>query len=241
MIGTLVNTVTVLAGGAIGLLLGRGLGDRIQQAVTYMLGISTSIIGLNGLITLMVRVDPATGTLSSSGELLLLVSLTLGAVAGELLDIDRRLDTLGRHLEQKLGTGNFSRGFVSASLLFCVGAMAIVGSLSDGLTGDSSVLLLKSALDFIAAIVLASTLGVGVLFSAATVLVYQGSISMGAGLLAPVLTGPLLDNICMVGYGVVLCIGINFFGVVKIKTANLIPGLLVPVMYNVLALLKNLW
>ena len=240
MTGTIVNTVAVIAGGLIGLLCRRGLNEKIQQAMTYMLGIATCVIGANGLISTMITAG-SDGRLSSSGELLLLVSLAVGTVLGELLRLDDRLSRLGDRIEARLGASNFSKGFISASLLFCVGAMTIIGALNDGLTGDSGVLLIKSALDFIAAIVLASTLGAGVPFAAVTVLVYQGALSLCAGFLAPVLAGELLQEICMVGYAVVLCIGINFFGGVKIKTANLLPSLLVPVVYNLLMMLKTLW
>lgn len=241
MTGTLVNVAAVIAGGCIGLGLKRGLNQRVQQAVTTMLGLSTAIIGINGVLSIMLTADTATGKISSAGEMLLLVSLAVGAAIGELLHIEDRLERVGDGIEARLGAGGFSRGFISASILFCVGAMTIIGSLSDGLTGDSSVLFIKSALDFIAAIIMASTLGIGVLFAAVTVLIYQGGLTLGAGLLAPYLTGVLLDQICMVGYAIVICIGINFFGVVKIKTANLIPALLVPVVYNMLMLLKILW
>lgn len=229
MTGTLVNTAAVAAGGLIGLALGRGLNEKIEKSVTYVLGIATCTIGANGMLTTMVTADPATGRLSSSGELFLLVCLALGAVIGETLGIEDWLGGLGDRIERRFRASNFSRGFVSASILFCVGAMTIIGSMNDGLYGDSSVLLVKSALDFIAAIILASTLGVGVPFAAATVLVYQGALTLSAGLLAPVLVGELRNNICMVGYAIVLCIGINFFGGVKIKTANLLPALLLPV------------
>lgn len=230
MTGTLVNTAAAAAGGLIGLALGRGLNEKIEKSVTYVLGIATCTIGANGMLTTMVTADPATGRLSSSGELFLLVCLALGAVIGEALGIEDWLGGLGDRIERRFRASNFSRGFVSASILFCVGAMTIIGSMNDGLYGDSSVLLVKSALDFIAAIILASTLGVGVPFAAATILVYQGGLTLSAGLLAPVLVGELRNNICMVGYAIVLCIGINFFGGVKIKTANLLPALLLPVL-----------
>lgn len=240
MTGTLVNTVAVLAGGCIGLGLRRGLNERVQQTVTTMLGLSTGIIGLNGLLALMLTADTATGKISSGGEMLLLVSLAAGGALGELLGIEDGLERVGDRVERRLGASNLSKGFISASILFCVGAMTVVGALNDGLTGDSSILFIKSTLDFIAAIILASTLGIGVLLAAVTVLVYQGGLTLCAGLLAPYLTGALLDQICMVGYAIVICIGINFFGVVKIKTANLLPALLVPVVYNMLMLLKTL-
>ena len=233
MTGTFVNTAAVAAGGCIGLLLKRGLSERMEKTVTAMLGVAACVIGANGLITTMISTDPATGRLSSSGELLLLVCLAVGSVIGEALGIEEWLGGLGERIEKRLHAGDFSRGFISASILFCVGAMTSIGSLNEGLYGDSSVLLVKSALDFIAAIILASTLGWGVLFAAATVLVYQGALTLSAGLLAPVLTGVLRDNICMVGYAVVLCIGINFFGVVRIRTANLLPALLLPALVPV--------
>ena len=131
-------------------------------------------------------------------------------------------------------------GYISASVLFCVGAMTIMGAIQDGLGQGYSILLTKSSLDFIASIILAASLGVGVLCSALTVLLYQGGLTLLAGVLQGVLAGALLDQLCMVGYAIVLCIGINFFGVVKIKTASLLPALLVPLLYNVPMLLKTL-
>lgn len=249
MTGTWINCAAVLAGGGLGLLLRRGLSERLQTAVTQMLGLATVVIALNGLLSTMLSADPETGKISSSGEMLLLVSLVLGALFGTLLDIDGALERLGRAIEGRLHADHFARGFVGASLLFCVGAMAIVGPLNDGLSGDISILLVKSALDFVSSIVLASTLGAGVLFAAATVLVFQGALTLLAGALSQVLVGALLNNMIMVGYSIVVCVGVNFFGVLKIKTANLLPALLVPVLYqvaapcvyNLLKLLKSLW
>lgn len=241
MTGTIINTIAVICGGCIGLGVKKGLPERINQAVTYMLGLSTCVIGLNGLLASMLTVDTATGRLSSSGELLLLGSLALGTLVGELLHIEEGLDRAGDLVEKKLGASHFSKGFISASVLFCVGAMTIMGSIQDGLGQGYTILLTKSSLDFIASIVLAAGLGIGVPCSALTVLVYQGALTLLAGALKNVLVGALMDQICMVGYAVVICIGINFFGVVKIKTANLLPALLGPVLWNVTMLLKTLW
>jgi len=240
MTGTIINVIAVLAGGCIGLGIKKGIPERINQAVTYMLGLSTSVIGLNGMLGTMLTVDAATGRISSSGELLLLGSLAIGALCGELLRIEERLNSVGDLVEKRLGASHFSKGFISASVLFCVGAMTIMGSIQDGLGQGYSILLTKSSLDFIAAIILAASLGVGVPCSALTVLVYQGGLTLLAGALAGVLAGTLLDQLCMVGYAIVVCIGINFFGVVKIKTASLLPALLVPLLYNVPMLLKTL-
>lgn len=235
LIGTIVNAAAILAGGGIGLIIKKGLNKKLEHAITQMLGLTTVVIAGGGLITRMITVDPATGKLSSGGELLLLVSLVLGALAGTLLDIDGALERWGARLEKRFGgSGGFAPGLISATLLFCVGAMAIMGSFNDGLSGDHTVLFVKSALDFISSIVLGATLGAGVLGAAVTTFAYQGALTLCAGALSGVLVGALLDQICIVGYAIVACIGINFFGAVKIKTANLLPALLVPLFYQLL-------
>ena len=232
MTGTIVNATAVVVGGGLGLVLKKGLPEKLEKAVTQMLGLSILIIGLNGIITSMITIKPD-GGLASSGELLLLASLVIGVILGEQFDIDGKLDSMGRYIESRAKADGFSKGFISASLLFCIGAMTIVGSLNDGLRGDSSVLFIKSALDFITSIILASSLGFGVMFSAIPVLVYQGAITLAANWIAPLISDNLLSIICMVGYAIVACIGINFLEFAKIKTANLLPALLVPVVYYV--------
>ncbi len=137
-----------------------------------------------------------------------------------------------------MGTEGFAKGFITASLVFSVGAMAILGSLNEGLRGDSSVLLVKSTIDFITAIILGSTLGAGVPFSGVTVFLYQGAITIAAGFIAPIVSDELLGMICMVGYCIVICIGTNFLGATKIKTANLLPALFGPVIYNIFRFVK---
>ena len=235
MTGTIINTLAVIVGGCIGLCIKKGLPAHIEQAVTYMLGLSTCVIGLNGLLSTMLTVDAATGRVSSSGELLLLGSLAAGTLAGELLRIEDRLEGIGAAIDKRLGASHFAKGYISASVLFCAGAM------QDGLGQGYTILLTKSSLDFIASIVLAAGLGVGVPFSAVTVLLYQGALTLLAGTLRDVLAGALMDQVCMVGYAIVISIGINFFGVVRLKTANLIPALLGPVLWNVTIGLKTLW
>ncbi len=230
MTGTIVNAVGIVAGGFIGLLLKKGLPERLEKAIMKMLGLSILIIGLNGIITSMVKVLPG-GGLSSSGELLLLFSLVVGAALGEHFDVEGKLDRMGRYIETRTRADGFSKGFISASIIFCIGAMAIIGSINDGLRGDSSVLFIKSALDCITSVILGSTLGFGVMFSAVPVLLYQGAMTLAAGWVAPLISDDLLAAFCMVGYAVVACIGINFLELTKIKTANLLPSLLVPVVY----------
>lgn len=232
MTGTIVNVVAIVAGSLLGLLLKRGMPKRVEETLMKIMGVSVLIIGLNGIINSMFVID-ADGGLSSSGELLMLCSLVIGAVIGELLNIDDHLNRFGSYIEAKTKADGFSRGFISASIIYCVGAMAIIGSLNDGLTGDSSVLFIKSALDGVNSIIFGASLGIGVAFSAIPVLIYQGGISLLAGVLAPLISDVLLNNICAVGYVIVACIGMNISGICKIRVANLLPALVVPVIYQV--------
>ncbi|WMJ84514.1 DUF554 domain-containing protein [Oscillospiraceae bacterium LTW-04] len=240
MTGTIVNAAAIAAGAAIGLLFKKGLPKRIEENALKFVGTGVAILGLNGVICAMITADTATGLLSYEGGILLVLSLAAGGIIGELFCIEDKLYAGGVTIEKKLGAQGFAKGFVSASMLFCIGAMAIVGALSDGLNQDSSILFVKATLDGITSIVLAAALGYGVLFSALAVLVYQGLITLCAGLLAPVLDGTeLLNQICMVGYCIVLLIGTNMLGSTKVKTANLLPAMLGPVMYNFIMMLKN--
>lgn len=235
MVGTLANAGMVVAGGCAGLLVKKGVSARLQTAVNQATGLSVLVIGLCGTITNMVTVDPATGALSASDELLLVFSMVLGALVGESLDIEGRLNRLGDLAETRLHLQGVAHGFVNATLIYCVGAMAIVGSINDGLLGDPSTLITKGVIDGVTSIVLAASMGVGVLFSALPVLLYQGALTLGAGVLAPVLQGTLLRQICAVGYLLVGCIGVNFMSDrFHIKVANFLPALLVPVAWAVL-------
>ena len=223
MTGTLVNAAAIAAGGCVGLLLKKGVKGSHQDSINKALGVAVLVLGLNGVISSMFTVN-ADGTLASSGELLLIISLVLGTLAGGLSGL----------VERRLHLSGFAQSFVNGALIYCVGAMAIIGALNDGLRGDASVLYIKSLLDGISSVVLGATLGPGVIFAALPVLVYQGAISLLAGALEPFLAGELLGQICGVGYCLVLCIGINFLGMTKIKTANMLPALLVPVLWSFL-------
>ncbi len=234
MTGTLINAAAVAAGGSVGLLLKKSVARLDSDSINKAMGIAVIVLGLNGVISSMFTIG-ADGGLSSSGELLLIVSLVLGVIAGEALRIDDRLNGLSGLVEEKLHLTGFAQSFVNGTLIYCVGAMAIIGALNDGLRGDASVLYVKSLLDGISSVVLAATMGPGVIFAAVPVLLYQGAITLLAGAIEPLLTGALLDQICAVGYCLVLCIGVNFLGAAKIKTANLLPALLVPVMGHFIA------
>lgn len=226
----MVNAIAVIAGGLLGLIFKKGIKDSYQNSINKALGVAVLVIGVNGVIANMFSVTD--GVLSSSGELILVISLVIGTLLGEIIGIDAGLERLSLSIEKKFAKDNFAAGFMSATILFCVGAMAIIGSLNDGLTGDSTTLYVKSALDFTAAIVLSSTLGFGVIFSFIPLVLYQGAISLFAGALQNILYGVVLTQVCYVGYAIIICIGLNFLLRDKIKTANMLPALLVPIAYS---------
>lgn len=217
MLGTLVNTAAVAAGGLIGLLLKRGIPQRITDAVMQGIALCVIYMGISG-------------ALEGSKTLALIVSMALGAVIGTVLDLDGRLNRLGESVEGKLapgGQGSIATGFVTASLLFCVGAMGIVGSLQSGLTGDHTMLYTKSMLDFISSIVLCASLGVGVILSAVTLLLYQGLITLLAQAIAPILTDAVIAEMTCVGSLLIIGMGLNMLGVTKIKIMNYVPAVFI--------------
>lgn len=229
--GTLVNCITVILGAIIGLVFKKIIKQSWVDGINKALGVAIVVVGINGVLSNMLSFED--GKFSTSGEIILIVSLVVGTLVGEMLDLDGRFTRFSKKIEQKFNFGGFSAGFINATVLFCVGAMAIVGSLNDGISGDSTVLFIKSALDFTAAIVLSATLGIGVLFSFIPLLIYQGGITLLAGFIGNYLTGGvLLGQICYVGYSVIICIGLNFLITNKIKTLNMLPSLLVPVILS---------
>ena len=233
--GTLINAALIVLGGIIGLVFKKAVSKQMEYSIHKATGIAVLVIGICGVLSAMLRAD-ATGKISSSGELIWVVSLVVGTFIGELLTLEDRLNSDCKWLENKFKMSNFASGFISATMIYCVGAMAIVGSINDGLLGDSSTLITKGILDGVTSVVLAASLGYGVLFSAVPILLYQGGMTLLAGLLDKVLVGDLLNNICMVGYALVMCIGVNFLynSDKKIKTVNMLPSLLVPVVYAVI-------
>ena len=242
MFGTIVNVITVIIGGFIGILLKKNIKSEIMDNVMKAEGVAVLIIGMNGGLTNMLSVGEG-GKIVDNGGLVLLISLALGAFIGEVLKIDDRLNGLGTWVEKKVRSDGLSKGFISAFVIFCVGSMSIIGAVNDGLSGDSSVLLVKSTLDFITAMVLASTMGIGVVFACVPLFAYQGMISLFASYIKPVIESSpeMMIQFSMVGYAIIMCIGINFIAGPKIKTANLLPAMLVPVMCNLFKMVENLW
>ena len=230
--GTVINVLLIIAGGVIGLFCKKAVSREIEYSIHKATGVAVLIVGVCGVLSAMLKVDSG-GKITSSGELLLVVSLALGTFLGELLKIEDRLNRFSKKIESKLKISNFSTGFITASMIYCIGAMAIVGSINDGLLHDSSTLVTKGIIDGITSVVLAASLGYGVIFSCLPVLVYQGALTLFASFLGNVLAGELLNNVCMVGYCLVMCIGINFLynSDKQIRTANMLPSLLVPVLY----------
>lgn len=223
MTGTIINTLSIILAGLLGLVFRKGIPVNISRTMQDGLGLLIVAIGMQYAF-------------KAESIALVGVCLALGAVWGEWQRWEARLENLGVKLERVVGGGGggdrenlFVKGFVSATLLFCVGAMAIVGSLQDGLTHNYEILLVKSMLDGIFAMLFAASMGVGVLFSAIPLFIYQGSISMAAGFLKPLLTDPMLNNITALGGVLIAGIGLNAMGITRIRIANLLPGLfLVP-------------
>lgn len=235
MTGTLVNCIAVIIGGLIGLLFKKGIKPSYADSINRALGLAVLIIGINGVIANMFTVE--NDKISSSGELLLVVFLVVGTLIGELLKLDERFGRFCNKIENKFQAKGFASGFINGTVLFCVGAMSIIGSINDGLTGDSSILFVKSALDAVNAVIFGATLGFGVIFTCIPMLIYQGGISLLAGTLSDILQGELLEQVCMVGYAIIMAIGFNFLLEKKFKTLNMIPALILPVVYHYILIL----
>ena len=229
-LGTIINTAAIVAGGAGGALFGRFLKENVQDTLTKCCGISTLFIAVTGALEQMLSVE--NGAIVSHGAMLVIGCLTIGAVIGELLDLEGAFERFGEWLKQKTGNAKDKRfvdAFVTASLTVCIGAMAIVGSIEDGITGDYSILATKSVLDFIIIMVMSCSMGRGAVFSAIPVSVLQGSITALAGLLRPVMTAAALANLSMVGSVLIFCVGVNLVWGKKVRVANLLPAIVVAV------------
>lgn len=235
--GTLINAAAIVLATLLGVLFKRGLSDNIQKGIMFVLGLGLFAISLGWFLTDFLVIED--GSISTQGDLLIIIALVVGIIIGEWIDIDRRLSEGAYGIERKYNLPPLAKGFIAGTLIFCVGAMAIVGSLQDGISGDSTTLIIKSALDFVTALVLASFLGVGVALSAVSVLIYQGGITLLARAVAPVLTPDILASLSMVGNIILMAIGINFMELKKIKVANMLPALLIPIIYYLVLALFN--
>ncbi len=226
MLGTLVNAAAIVLGGAIGLLLKKGLPKKMADTLMIGLGLCTLYIGISGC-------------LAGENTLVLIVSMVIGTIIGEAIDLDDKINRLGQFLERRFAGKksdstaqkvSLAEGFVTSSLLFCVGAMAIVGSLQSGLTGNHETLFAKSMLDFVAAIIFASTLGVGVMLSASLLFLYQGSITLLAQFIEPYLTDPVIAEMNCVGNVIIIGLAMNMLGISKFKVMNFVPAIFLPIL-----------
>ena len=229
-LGTIINTGAIVAGGLAGILFGRFFEENVQDTLSKCCGVSTLMIGIAGALEKMLTLEK--GAISSGGSMLLVLCLTVGGVIGELLNLEGAFECFGRWLKEKTGNAKdkgFVNAFVTASLTVCIGAMAIVGSIQDGLTGDYSVLATKAVLDFIIIMVMSCSLGPGAAFSAIPVAILQGSVTALAGLVRPVMTEAALNNLSLVGSVLIFCVGINLLWGKKIRVASLLPAIVLAV------------
>lgn len=217
MLGVIVNAIAVVIGSSIGLLCKKGIPEKYSDAIMKGIALCTLYIGISG-------------SLKGENTIVLIFSMVFGAAAGTALNIDGFLNSVGDRLERKIGKSaeknTIAQGFVTASLLFCVGAMTLVGSLTAGLTGDNEMLFTKSVLDFISSMMLSVSLGIGVMFASVFVLVFQGAIALMAGLLEPVLSTAAINEIICAGSLMIIGLGLNMLGITKLKVANYMPGLI---------------
>ncbi len=236
-LGTLGNIALILIGSTIGMIIKGGLKQRFQETIMSGLGLAVMFIGISGALEgLLVTTD---GKIVSTNIMLMIVSLAIGGFIGEAINIEAKLDRVGEWLKVKLKVNKekdkgFVEGFVNSSLLFCIGAMAIIGSLRDGLSADPTMLLSKGIIDGVVAIFFASTLGIGVFFSVIPVGIYQGIITIASGFVEPFLSERLISNLSFIGSILIFAIGINMIFGKKIKTGNLLPAILVPIAYEII-------
>lgn len=233
--GTIINAAAIVAGGLCGLLFGKKIKERAQDTLLLVCGVSVLFLGIAGTVEKMMQVE--NGVLTSGRALFIVVCLALGAAAGELIDLESLFERFGGWLKIKTGSAKdtqFVNGFVTASLTVCIGAMAIVGAIEDGVSGDYSVLATKGVLDFVIVMVMTCTMGKGCIFSAIPVTIWEGLITVLAGFLRPLLNDEILSNISLIGSILIFCVGINLVWGKKIRVANLLPSLIFAVVFALL-------
>ena len=233
MTGTIINTAAIVAGGLCGHLFGRILKDRHQETLTMACGIGTLFLGIAGAMNYMLHHD----LLPGGGSMLLVACLALGGLIGEILNIERWFERFGEWLKMKTGNAKdkqFVNGFVTASLTVCIGAMAIMGSIQDGISGDWSTLGAKSILDLVIVMVMTCSMGKGCAFSAIPVFLWEGGLTLLASVIRPILTETALAYLSLVGSVLIFCVGINLVWGKKVRVANLLPAVILAVIASFL-------
>ncbi len=232
-LGTLINTAAILVGGLLGFLAGKGIKSSFQRTIEQALGLSTMFLGISGAMEKMLTAA-SDGTLSSAGSMMFILSMALGAIAGEWINLEGKFEQFGQwlktisHSEQDTG---FIDGFLTTSFTVCIGAMAIIGSIRDGIYGDYTILMAKSVLDFIIVMIMTASKGKGPVFSAIPVFVLQGGMTLLAKLIQPMMTDMALHNLSMVGSALIFCVGVNLVWGKTIKVANLLPAVVFAVIF----------
>ena len=234
-LGTIINVAAIVAGGVVGLIGGKWLSERCQETLIRSMGICVMVVGLAGALEKMLTVEG--GKLTSGGTMMLVISMALGGLFGEILNLDKRMEGFGRWLREKSGNGKdhqFLDAFITATMTVCIGAMAIVGAVEDGIHGNYTILAAKALMDFVIILVMASSMGKGCILSAIPVGLFQGSVTILARLVEPLLTVTALSNLSLVGSVLIFCVGVNLIWKNTIRVANLLPALIVAVAYALL-------
>lgn len=236
-LGTIINSLAIIAGGLIGIFFGNFFSQRIQDTLMKAVGLCVLFIGITGTMEKMLLIGD--GELTSTGTMMVITSFALGSLIGEALNIEDRIEQFGEWLKNKTGNGGdnqFVVAFVNTSLTVSIGAMAVVGAIEDGISGDYSYLLLKAILDFLIVIVMTCSLGKGCLFAFIPVACFQGTITLFARFLQPVLTDNAMNSLSMVGSMLIFCIGVNSIWGKKLRVANMLPALVIAVLWTTFGL-----
>ncbi len=220
MLGTIVNSLAIILGSFLGLLLKSGIKDKYKESIMDSIALPLMIIGVMG-------------ALETDNIILIIGSMVVGNIIGEMIAIDDKLNSFGYSIERKFGgkDSNFTKGFVMGSLIFCIGAMGVIGAIESGLTNNHETLFAKSVLDGIFSLIFASSLGIGVAFSAIPVFIYQASITLMANIINTILTPSMINEMSAVGGVIILAIGINQLGIKKMRIANMLPAIFIPIIY----------
>ncbi|MBE6679230.1 MAG: DUF554 domain-containing protein [Ruminococcaceae bacterium] len=233
--GSIINAVLIIAGALAGLVFKKILSDRLKDTLLQAVGLIVIFVGIGGAVSAALTYED--GAFGTKDTLIMILAMVLGTVIGELINIEKQLERFGAFCQKKLVKENakstFAEGLVTASLIFVVGAMAVVGALDNGIRGDDSTLVAKGVIDCITSVVLASTLGIGVMFSAVPVFVYQGAIALLGVYIEPFLTSAVISQMSFTGSILIFAIGVNMLGFVKIKVGNMLPAIFMPILFDI--------
>ena len=234
-LGTIINVVAIIIGGLMGMFLGRSVKVRYQDILMSSVGVCVMMLGIGGAMEKMLSVSMENGTLSSGGSMMMIITMALGALVGEWMNIEKKMEHFGVWLKKKTGSSGdhaFVDAFVTCSLMVCIGAMAIVGSIKDGIYGDYSILAAKAILDLIIVFVMTVSMGKGCVFSAIPVGIFQGVVTFLATLIQPLMTEMALANLSLVGSIMIFCVGLNLVFGKKVKVANFLPAIVFAVAWS---------